>query len=144
MNSHRRIAERLIDGRSSVGQVAISPDGRSALAIRQAISDQPAEWSAVTREPRFASAFALGLGIANHLLAGLAVAVGAPDAAVLTVDVCNLGVQIFGGYGYIKEYPLERHVRDTRVHQILEGTNEVMRVIVSRKLLMEGALEVIK
>ncbi len=58
--------------------------------------------------------------------------------------VCNDALQLFGGYGYIKEYPLERHVRDTRVHQILEGTNEIMRVIVSRRLLMEGALEVIK
>jgi alkylation response protein AidB-like acyl-CoA dehydrogenase len=59
-------------------------------------------------------------------------------------DVCNDALQLFGGYGYIKEYPMERHVRDTRVHQILEGTNEVMRVIISRKLLMDGALEVIK
>ncbi len=59
-------------------------------------------------------------------------------------NVCNDALQLFGGYGYIKEYPMERHVRDTRVHQILEGTNEIMRVIVSRRLLMEGALEVIK
>ena len=59
-------------------------------------------------------------------------------------NVCNEALQLFGGYGYIKEYPLERHVRDTRVHQILEGTNEIMRVIVSRRLLMDGALEVIK
>ena len=59
-------------------------------------------------------------------------------------NVCNDALQLFGGYGYIKEYPLERHVRDTRVHQILEGTNEIMRVIVSRRLLMDGALEVIK
>ena len=59
-------------------------------------------------------------------------------------NICNDALQLFGGYGYIKEYPMERHVRDTRVHQILEGTNEIMRVIVSRKLLMDGALEVIK
>jgi alkylation response protein AidB-like acyl-CoA dehydrogenase len=59
-------------------------------------------------------------------------------------NVCNDALQLYGGYGYIKEYPMERHVRDTRVHQILEGTNEIMRVIVSRKMLMEGALEVIK
>ena len=59
-------------------------------------------------------------------------------------NVCNDALQLFGGYGYIKEYPMERHVRDTRVHQILEGTNEIMRVIVSRRLLMGGALEVIK
>jgi alkylation response protein AidB-like acyl-CoA dehydrogenase len=59
-------------------------------------------------------------------------------------NVCNEALQLFGGYGYIREYPLERHVRDTRVHQILEGTNEIMRVIVARRLLMDGALEVIK
>ncbi|MEH6633910.1 MAG: acyl-CoA dehydrogenase family protein [Halioglobus sp.] len=59
-------------------------------------------------------------------------------------SVCNDALQLFGGYGYIKEYPMERHVRDTRVHQILEGTNEIMRVIVARKMLMDGALEVIK
>ena len=59
-------------------------------------------------------------------------------------EVCNDALQLLGGYGYIKEYPMERHVRDTRVHQILEGTNEIMRVIISRRLLMEGALEVIK
>ena len=58
--------------------------------------------------------------------------------------VCNDALQLHGGYGYIREYPMERHVRDTRVHQILEGTNETMRVIISRRLLMEGALEVIK
>lgn len=58
--------------------------------------------------------------------------------------ICNDALQLHGGYGYIKEYPLERHVRDTRVHQILEGTNEIMRVIIGRRLLMDGALEVIK
>lgn len=58
--------------------------------------------------------------------------------------VTNDALQLFGGYGYIKEYPLERHVRDNRVHQILEGTNEIMRVIISRRLLMDGALEMIK
>lgn len=59
-------------------------------------------------------------------------------------NVCNDALQLHGGYGYVREYPMERHVRDTRVHQILEGTNEIMRVIISRRLLMEGALEVIK
>ncbi|MFT5711858.1 MAG: alkylation response protein AidB-like acyl-CoA dehydrogenase [Glaciecola sp.] len=50
-------------------------------------------------------------------------------------DVCNQALQIHGGYGYIKEYPLERYVRDVRVHQILEGTNEIMRVIIGRRLI---------
>ena len=58
--------------------------------------------------------------------------------------VCNDALQLFGGYGYILEYPMERYVRDTRVHQILEGTNEIMRVIISRQALMDGALEVIQ
>ncbi|GHC98250.1 acyl-CoA dehydrogenase [Pseudorhodoferax aquiterrae] len=50
-------------------------------------------------------------------------------------NVCNDALQLHGGYGYLGEFPLERLVRDTRVHQILEGTNEIMRLIVARKLL---------
>mgnify|MGYP003582863690 FL=1 len=53
--------------------------------------------------------------------------------------VCLDAQQIFGGYGYLKDYPLERLVRDTRVHQILEGTNEIMRVIIARQILEKGA-----
>jgi alkylation response protein AidB-like acyl-CoA dehydrogenase len=45
------------------------------------------------------------------------------------------GVQIFGGYGYIKEYPAERHMRDAKICQIYEGTNEIQRMVVARKLL---------
>jgi len=52
-------------------------------------------------------------------------------------DVCNKALQLHGGYGYLKDYPLERFVRDCRVHQILEGTNEIMQLIVSRSLLAE-------
>ncbi len=55
--------------------------------------------------------------------------------------VCNEALQLFGGYGYIREYPLERLVRDTRVHQILEGTNEIMRLIAARRLLAHGVIE---
>ncbi|TWB51507.1 acyl-CoA dehydrogenase family protein [Nitrospirillum viridazoti] len=50
-------------------------------------------------------------------------------------QVCNEALQLHGGYGYIREYPLERYVRDVRVHQILEGTNEIMRLIIARRLL---------
>ena len=45
------------------------------------------------------------------------------------------GVQIFGGYGYCKEYPAERHMRDAKICQIYEGTNEIQRVVITRKLL---------
>ena len=58
----------------------------------------------------------------------------ATDAAF---DVANQSLQLHGGYGYLKDYPLERIVRDLRVHQILEGTNEIMRVIIARELLRE-------
>jgi len=50
-------------------------------------------------------------------------------------DVVNGCLQLFGGYGYLKDHPIERVLRDVRVHQILEGTNEIMRVIVARALL---------
>jgi alkylation response protein AidB-like acyl-CoA dehydrogenase len=50
-------------------------------------------------------------------------------------DVANEALQIHGGYGYLKDYGLEKIVRDLRVHQILEGTNEIMRVVISRKVL---------
>jgi len=53
--------------------------------------------------------------------------------------VANDALQLHGGYGYLAEYGIEKIVRDLRVHQILEGTNEIMRVIVSRKLLDETA-----
>jgi alkylation response protein AidB-like acyl-CoA dehydrogenase len=49
--------------------------------------------------------------------------------------VCNEALQLFGGYGYLKDFPIERYLRDVRVHQILEGTNEIMRVIIARRLL---------
>jgi len=58
--------------------------------------------------------------------------------------VCNEALQIHGGYGYIRAYPLERLLRDARVHQILEGTNEIMRVIVARRMLQDHATEVIR
>ncbi len=56
----------------------------------------------------------------------------------LATDACfqiaDEALQLHGGYGYLKDYPLERIVRDLRVHRILEGTNEIMRVIVAREL----------
>ncbi|HWW49848.1 MAG TPA: isobutyryl-CoA dehydrogenase [Xanthobacteraceae bacterium] len=50
-------------------------------------------------------------------------------------EVANAALQLHGGYGYLSEYGIEKIVRDLRVHQILEGTNEIMRMIVARKLI---------
>jgi len=78
--------------------------------------------------------------------AAAAVDAGTPDATALAAmakrlatdtgfDIVNQALQIHGGYGYLMDYPLERLLRDLRVHQILEGTNEIMRLIVSRHVL---------
>ena len=57
-------------------------------------------------------------------------------------DICyrivDEALQLFGGYGYIREYGIERHLRDLRVHRILEGTNEIMRLIIARRLMANG------
>eukprot|EP00128_Syssomonas_multiformis_P001442 Colp12_sorted_trinity150504_noHs@5553 len=52
-------------------------------------------------------------------------------------EICNDALQMHGGYGYLKDYKIQQFFRDTRVHQILEGTNEVMRMIIARELLSE-------
>jgi alkylation response protein AidB-like acyl-CoA dehydrogenase len=62
-------------------------------------------------------------------------AMGKRMATDLGFNIVNDALQVHGGYGYLKDYGLEKLVRDLRVHQILEGTNEVMRVVISRKLL---------
>lgn len=59
-------------------------------------------------------------------------------ATDLCFQICNQALQLHGGYGYIREYAVERYVRDLRVHQILEGTNEIMRLIISRQLFHES------
>ncbi|MDP3548916.1 MAG: acyl-CoA dehydrogenase family protein [Novosphingobium sp.] len=79
-------------------------------------------------------------------LAAAKVTSGAPDktrfsamAKKLATDngssIVDRALQMFGGYGYLRDYPIERFWRDLRVHRILEGTNEVMRMIVGRDLL---------
>jgi len=56
-------------------------------------------------------------------------------ASDITMRASIEGVQILGGYGYCKEYPMERHMRDAKICQIYEGTNEIMRLIISRNLI---------
>ena len=92
--------------------------------------------------------YATALDAARLLLHRAAVAVGEgePGATRLAAeakrfatdtgfDVVNGCLQMHGGYGYLRDHPIERVLRDLRVHQILEGTNEIMRVIISRQLL---------
>jgi alkylation response protein AidB-like acyl-CoA dehydrogenase len=92
--------------------------------------------------------FATDIEAARLLLRRAAVAVGngEPDATRRAAmakrlatdagfEVVNGCLQLHGGYGYLRDHPIERVLRDVRVHQILEGTNEVMRLIISRALL---------
>jgi alkylation response protein AidB-like acyl-CoA dehydrogenase len=76
----------------------------------------------------------------KHPQASLYCAMGKRFATDQCFDLCNDALQLHGGYGYLNDYPLERWVRDSRVHQILEGTNEIMRVIIARRLLAQGGM----
>ena len=58
--------------------------------------------------------------------------------------VCNEALQLHGGYGYLRDFPLERLLRDARVHQILEGSNEIMRLIIARRMLQSDAPQAIR
>lgn len=70
----------------------------------------------------------------GHPDASLHCAMAKRFATDVGFSVVNAALQLHGGYGYMKEYQVERYLRDLRVHQILEGTNEIMRVIIARHL----------
>ena len=62
------------------------------------------------------------------------------DAAM---DVTTDAVQVLGGYGYIQEYPVERMMRDAKVTQIYEGTNQIQRLVIARELLRENRVSLL-
>jgi len=102
------------------------------------LADMQTELVAARQMVRLA-ATKLDAGAAN---ASVYCAMAKRIATDIGFKVCNQALQIHGGNGYIREYPLERYLRDVRVHQILEGTNEIMRVIVSRHLLEQATEEI--
>jgi alkylation response protein AidB-like acyl-CoA dehydrogenase len=71
----------------------------------------------------------------KHPGATAAAAMAKRHATDACFDIVNQALQLHGGYGYLRDYPIERVLRDLRVHQILEGTNEIMRVIIAREML---------
>lgn len=71
----------------------------------------------------------------GHPTAAIACASAKKFATDRGFGVCNSALQLHGGYGYLKDFPIERFVRDCRVHQILEGTNQIMNVLVARHVL---------
>ena len=55
------------------------------------------------------------------------------------MKVTTNAVQLFGGYGYVKDYPIEKYMRDAKITQIYEGTNEIQRFVIARELLKDSA-----
>ena len=70
----------------------------------------------------------------NHADAAMHCAAAKRFATDIGFSITNRCLQLLGGYGYLQDYPIERYFRDLRVHQILEGTNEIMRVIIAKQL----------
>jgi butyryl-CoA dehydrogenase len=89
---------------------------------------------------------------ARHLIytAARAADAGAPNVSKLSA-MCKLfatdtamkvttdAVQLFGGYGYVKDYPIEKYMRDAKITQIYEGTNQIQRLVIARAILREAA-----
>jgi butyryl-CoA dehydrogenase len=63
-------------------------------------------------------------------------------ASDIGIQVCIDAIQILGGYGYSKEYPVERHLRDIKIKQIYEGTNEIQRLVIAREVIKNGLFEI--
>ncbi len=115
MRERKQFGSRLADFQALRFRVADYATELEAarLMVRQAAAKVTAKEPDATRQAAMAKRFATDVGFA----------------------VVNGSLQLFGGYGYLRDHPVERVLRDVRVHQILEGTNEIMRVIVSRDML---------
>ncbi|MFG6415637.1 acyl-CoA dehydrogenase family protein [Roseateles sp. DC23W] len=126
-------ARRYLHERQQFGQKLAS---LQALQFR--IADMATELVAARQMVRLAASKL----DASHAEASTYCAMAKRFATDAGFAICNEALQLHGGYGYLNEFPLERLVRDTRVHQILEGTNEIMRVIVSRRVLQDDASDI--
>ncbi|MEQ1890224.1 MAG: acyl-CoA dehydrogenase family protein, partial [Alphaproteobacteria bacterium] len=117
MKERRQFGKRLADFQALQFKLADMATEMEAarLLLRQAAAKLDAKSSDATLFAAMAKRFATDTGF----------------------NVVNEALQIHGGYGYLRDFPLERFLRDVRVHQILEGTNEIMRVIISRELLKD-------
>jgi alkylation response protein AidB-like acyl-CoA dehydrogenase len=108
------------------------------LATMQALQFRLADMATELQAARLMLRNAAAAVDAGHPEATTMVAMAKRFATDAGFEVANDALQLFGGYGYTVEYGIEKIVRDLRVHQILEGTNEVMRMIVARSLLAAG------
>ncbi|PCJ71481.1 MAG: acyl-CoA dehydrogenase [Rhodobiaceae bacterium] len=107
------------------------------LAAFQALQFKLADMATELEAARLLLYQAAAKVTAKELDATMYAAMAKRFATDVGFKVVDEALQIHGGYGYLKDYPLERYLRDVRVHQILEGTNEIMRVIIARELLKD-------
>jgi len=105
------------------------------LASNQTVQFKLADMGTSIHLSRLVLRHAAGLLDAKDPNATVHCAMAKKVATDLCFDVCDASMQLFGGYGYLKDYPIERFLRDARVHRILEGTNEVQQMIMARDAL---------
>ena len=113
---------------------------RSRQQFGQAIAQfQATQWKLADMATDLEAAALLTIKAAwlkdRNLPYGTAAAMAKKFATDTAMQAALEGVQILGGYGYLKDYPLERYFRDAKAGQIYEGTNEIMRLIIARELL---------
>ncbi|HYM01271.1 MAG TPA: acyl-CoA dehydrogenase family protein, partial [Blastocatellia bacterium] len=107
----------------------------SFQAIQFMLADMATQVEAA-RQLVYAAARALDAGAPNvSKIAAMSKVFASDTAMKVTTDA----VQLFGGYGYCKDYPIEKFMRDAKITQIYEGTNQIQRVVIGRALIKEGA-----
>lgn len=124
------LAIRYVNEREQFGQKV-----SSFQAIQFMLADMATQIEAA-RQLVYQSARAADLGAKNVSKFAAMAKVFATDTAMNVTTNC---VQLFGGYGYCKDYPIEKYMRDAKITQIYEGTNQVQRVVISRALIKEAA-----
>jgi alkylation response protein AidB-like acyl-CoA dehydrogenase len=122
-------ALRYTSERRQFGQTVLS-----FQAIQFMIADMATQIEAA-RQLVYAAARAIDAGASNiNRLAAMAKVFATDTAMKVTTDV----VQLFGGYGYCKDYPVEKYMRDAKITQIYEGTNQVQRLVIGRSITREA------
>jgi alkylation response protein AidB-like acyl-CoA dehydrogenase len=120
---------------ASLDHVKVRSQFGKPLAANQSIQFKLADMGTSIHLSRLAVRHAANLLDAKDPNATVHCAMAKKVATDMCFEVCDSAMQLFGGYGYLKDYPIERFMRDARVHRILEGTNEVQQMIMARDAL---------
>jgi alkylation response protein AidB-like acyl-CoA dehydrogenase len=108
------------------------------LAAQQSVQFKLADMTTKLHAARGMVQSAAAMLDAEHPSATMHCAMAKQFSTDASFEICDEALQLHGGYGYLRDYQIERFVRDVRVHRILEGTNEIMRMIISRNVLKES------